>query len=166
MRSSRKEHDSGRMRGGGKHKDKKGKAENKQVTSQKSVSNEGPAILDSEKEAIIRTWQENEGSRKFIEVIPEGSDDEMEQALQSYRTAGREVLGWDQGQADMMECGLRWAVEARRKGRWQQEEEQRRQEEQGQNSRQQREESAFRRRRTVGGDASAEHLRASGDGWR
>ena len=89
-------------------------------------------------------WEENEGSRKFIEVIPEGSDVEMEQALQSYRKAGREVQGWDQGQADMMECGLRWAVEARRKGRRQQEKEQRRQQEeeqrrqgeQGQNSEQ------------------------------
>ena len=42
---------------------------------------------------------------------------EVEQALQNYRTAGREVLGWDQGQADLMERGLRWAVEARRKER-------------------------------------------------
>ena len=37
-------------------------------------------------------WEENEGSRKLIEVIPEGSDVEMEQALQSYRTA---VKSWD-----------------------------------------------------------------------
>ena len=96
------------------------------------MSNEGPAILESEKEAVIRMWDENEGSRKFIEVIPEGSDVEIEQALQSYRTAGREVLGWDQGQAVMMECGLRWAVEARRKGRPQQEKEQRRQQEEEQ----------------------------------
>ena len=92
----------------------------------------GPAILENEKEAIIRMWEENEASRKLMDVIPEGSDAEMEQALQSYRTIGREVLGWDQGQADMMECGLRWAVEARRKGRGQQEEEQRRQGKQGQ----------------------------------
>ena len=77
-------------------------------------------------------WEENEVSRKLMDVISEGSDVEMEQALQSYRTAGREVLGWDQGQANMMECGLRWAVEARRKGRRQQEEELRRQGEQEQ----------------------------------
>ena len=56
----------------------------------------------------------------------------MEQALQIYRAAGREALRWDQGQADIMECGLRWAEEARRKARRQQEEEQRRQGEQGQ----------------------------------
>ena len=72
-------------------------------------------------------WEENEGNRKFIEDISEGTDVEMEQALKNYRTAGREVLGWDQGQADMMECGLRWAVEARRK-------EKRRQGEQGQST--------------------------------
>ena len=121
-----------RMRGGGKHKEKKSKAEKKQVTSQKSVSNEGPAILESKKEATIRMWEEDEGSRKLIEVTPEGCDVEMEQALQNYRTAGRGVLGWDQGHADLMERGLRWAVEARRKGRRQQEEEQQRQGEQGQ----------------------------------
>ena len=104
-----------RMRGGEKHKDNMGKAERKQVTSQKSVSNEGPVILENEKEAIIRMLEENARSRRLIEVI---------QALQNYRTEGREVLGWDQGQADMMERGLRWAIEARSKGRRQQEEEQ------------------------------------------
>ena len=40
-----------RLRGGGKHKDKKGKVEKKQVTRQEPVRNEGPAILGSEKEA-------------------------------------------------------------------------------------------------------------------
>ena len=121
-----------RLRGGGKHKDKKSKAEKKQVMSQKAVNNEGPAILESEKEAIIRTWEENEGNRTFVQGISEGSDVEMEQTLQIYRAAGREALRWDQGQADIMECGLRWAAEARRKARRQHEEEQRRQGEQGQ----------------------------------
>ena len=81
---------------------------------------------------MVWMLEENEDNRKMIESICDGSDVELEQALQNYRTAGREVLGWDQGQADLMECGLRWAVEARRKGRRQQEEEQRRQGEQGQ----------------------------------
>ena len=130
-----------RMRGGGKHKDKKSKVDKKQAANAKTLEQKftdeeegdrGPTILENEKEAIIRMWEENEASRKLMDVIPEGSDVEMEQALQSYRTAAREVLGWDQGQADMMECGIRWAVEARRKGRRQQEEEQRRQGQQGQ----------------------------------
>ena len=112
-----------RTRGGGKHKDKKSKVDKKQAASAKTPEQKftdkedgdrGPAILENEKEAIIRMWEENEASRKLMDVIPEGSGVEMEQALQSNRTAGREVLGWDQGQADMMECGLRWAVEARR----------------------------------------------------
>ena len=130
-----------RMRGGGKHKDKKSKVDKKQAASAKTPEQKfmdkeegdrGPAILENEKEAIIRMWEENEASRKLMDVIHEGSDVDMEQGLQSYRTAGREVLGWDQGQADLMERGLRWTVEVRRKGRWQQEEEQRRQGEQGQ----------------------------------
>ena len=41
-----------RMRGRGKHKDKKSKAEKKH--------------LESKEEAIIRMWEENEGSRKLI----------------------------------------------------------------------------------------------------
>ena len=87
---------------------------------------------EENRKVMVRMLEENEDNRKMIESISEGSDVEVEQALQNYRTAGREVLGWDQGQADLMECGLRWAVEARRKGRRQQEEEQRRQGEQGQ----------------------------------
>ena len=43
-----------RMRGGGRHKDKKSKVEKKQVTRQEPVRNEGPAFLESEKEAVIR----------------------------------------------------------------------------------------------------------------
>ena len=149
-------------------KDKKSKAEKKQVTSQKSVSNEGPAILESEKEAIIQMWEGNEGSRKFIEIIPEGSDVEMEQALPSSRTAGREVLRWDQGQVNMVECGLRWAVEARRRGRRQQEKEQRRQEEE----QRRQEEQGQKGEKVRFGEEQLEETRArstrrtSGDGWR
>ena len=76
--------------------------------------------------------KENEDNRKMIDSICGGSDFEVEEALQNYRAAGREVLGWDQGQADLMERGLRWAVEARRRGRRQQEKEQRVQGEQEQ----------------------------------
>ena len=81
---------------------------------------------------MVRMLEENADNRKMIESICEGTDVEVEQALQNYRAAGREVLGWDQGQADLMERALRWAVEARRRGRRQQEKEQRRQGEQEQ----------------------------------
>ena len=157
------------MRGRGKHKDKKSKAEKKQVTSQKSVSNEGPAILESEKEAIFWMWEEIAGSRKFIEVIPEGSDVEMEQALQSYRTAGREVLGWDQGQADMMECGLRWAVCRSKEKRKAAARERATAAARGRaasrtGTKQARQTSGFWRRGTVAGDTSGKRRRAGGGG--
>ena len=61
--------------------------------------------------------EENEENRKMIESMSEGGDAEMEQQMQNYRTACREVLGWSQEQVEMMERGLRWAVEAKRKGR-------------------------------------------------
>ena len=60
---------------------------------------------EENKKVMVLMLDENEDNRKMIESICEGSDAEVEQALQNYRTAGREVLGWDQGQADLME---RW----------------------------------------------------------
>ena len=134
-----------RMRGGGKHKDQKGQKERKraakpkgpeQKSQEKPKRDKGPVIQECDRDTVVqmieeseenrkvmvRMLEENEDNRKMIESICEGSDVEVEQALQNYRTAGREVLGWDQGQADLMERGLRWAVEARRTGRRQQEE--------------------------------------------
>ena len=129
-----------RLRGGGRHKDKKKGSEKKHAVSakgskQKNVeepkSDEGPAIQECDRDTVVqmieeseqnrkvmvRMLEENEDNRKMIENICEGSDAEVDQALQNYRTAGREVLGWDQVQADLMERGLRWAIEARRKER-------------------------------------------------
>ena len=130
-----------RLRGGGKHKDKKGQKERKRAMEQKGPEqkseeepkrDKGPAIQECDrdtavrmieeseenKKVMVRMLEENEDNRKMIEIICEGSDvcfgDEVEQALQNCRTAGRDVLGWDQGQADLMERGLRWAIEARR----------------------------------------------------
>ena len=61
--------------------------------------------------------------------------------MQEYMRESCETLGWTQEQAEMMECGIRWAVEERRKGRGaekgqrrQEEQEQRRHGEQGQDS--------------------------------
>ena len=128
-----------RMRGGGKHQDKKSKAE-KQAASAKTPEQKvtdgkegdrGPATQECDLDAAIRMIEENEDSRKMTESMSEGSDEDMERTLQNCRTAGYEVLGWSQEQVEMMERGLRWAVEARRKGRQQQEEEPRRRGEQG-----------------------------------
>ena len=129
-----------RLRGGGKHKDKKDQKERKRAAKQKGPEqkseeepkrDKGPAIHECDRDKVVQmieeseenrkvmvqVLEENEDNRKMIESICEGSDVEVEQAQQNYMTAGREVLGWDQGQADLMERGLRWAVEARRKER-------------------------------------------------
>ena len=126
------------MRGGGTHKAKRSKAGNSQAASAKKVkqmseerpkNDQSPAMQGYDKEFVIRMWEEDEGNRKFTQGISEGSDVEMEQTLQIYRAAGREALRWNQEQEVMMEFGIRWAVEARRKGRQQGEEQRRQQEE-------------------------------------
>ena len=107
-----------RMRGGGRHKDKKSKGEKKQVTRQEPLKSEGPTILESDKDAV----SENRG----------GSDIEVERKMQHWAKALQARAGVDKGHMRVMECGLRWAVEARRRGR-REEEEQRRLAEQRQN---------------------------------
>ena len=139
-----------RLRGGGRHKEKKSKGEKRaakpqgpeQKAEEEPRRDKDPVVQEcdrdtvvqmieeseEDKKVMVRMLEENEDNRKMIESVCEGSDIEVEQALQNYRMAGREVFGWDKGQADLMERGLRWAVEARRKGSRQQEEEQRREE--------------------------------------
>ena len=121
-----------RMRGGGRHKDKKSKVEKKQVARQEPVSSEGPVTLESDKEAVIQMLEENEGYRKIVKMISEGGDEEY--GMQCFRAELREKSGLDASQMKGLECGVRWAVEARRKGR-SYEQEQRRQGEQAQYSR-------------------------------
>ena len=143
-----------RLRGGGKHKDKKGQKERKRAA--KPQEPEQKAVQECDRDAairmieeneesrkmMVRMLQENEDNRKMIESMSEGSDIDMEQTLQNYQTACRDVLGWDREQVGMMERGLRWAVEARRKER-REEQEQRREEEQEKEQR--REEQEQRR---------------------
>ena len=120
-----------RMRGGGRHKDKKSKVEKKQVMRQEPLKSEGPAILESDKDAVIRMLEETEEYRKIVEDVAGGSDIEVERKMQHWATALQARAGVDKGQMRVMECGLRWTVEARRKGR-RDEQEQWRQGEQGQ----------------------------------
>ena len=119
-----------RMRGGGRHKDKKSKVEKKQGMKQEPLKNEGPAILESEKEAVIRMLEETEEYRKIVDDVSGGSDVDMEWKMRYWASKLRERPG-----ADILECGLRWAVEASRKGRDKQEE-QRRQAKQGEKTEQ------------------------------
>ena len=115
-----------RVRGGGRHKDKKSQKERKQAASTRTPeqkfaeevkSVKGPATQECDRDIVVRMMEENEDNRKMIERMSEGSDADMERTLRNYRIAGYEVLGWDQERVETMERGLRWAVEARRKGR-------------------------------------------------
>ena len=69
----------------------------------------------------------------FLAYVSEGNDTEVEQKMQYWKTELQAKPGEDKGQMKVLECGIRWAVEARRKGRGD-EQEQRRQGEQAQNS--------------------------------
>ena len=61
-----------RIRGGGRHKDKKSKVEKRQVTIQEPMRNEGPAILESEQDAVIGMLEETEECRKIVEDVSGG----------------------------------------------------------------------------------------------
>ena len=119
-----------RMRRGGRHKDKKNKVEKKQVMKQEPLKNEGPAILESEKEAVIRMLERTEEYRKIVEDVSRGSDVDVERKMRYWASILQE-----RPRGDVLECGLRWAVEARRKGRDKQQE-QRRQAKQGEKTEQ------------------------------
>ena len=64
-----------------RHKDKKSKAEKKPATRQESVSNEGPAILEGEKDAVIRMLEETAEYRNIVAYVSEGSDVEVERKV-------------------------------------------------------------------------------------
>ena len=119
-----------KMRGGGKHKDKKSKSEKmKQAVSPKRLeqvqtqqeskkaeepkSDKGPAIPECDMAAVFGMIEENEECRKIIERVSEAGDIDGERRIRGNLTAAHEFSGWDRGKVEMMECGIRWAVEAR-----------------------------------------------------
>ena len=72
-----------RMRGGRKHKDKRSKAEKKQATNTErpeQKSDESSAPMD--KGEVLKWPEENEGYRKIIECVSEGSEGEVQQKVQ------------------------------------------------------------------------------------
>ena len=79
-----------RMRGGGRHKGKKSKVEKKQVMKQEPLKSEGPAILESEKEAVIRMLEETEEYRKIVEDVSGGSDVDVERKMRHWARKGRD----------------------------------------------------------------------------
>ena len=114
-----------RMRGGGRHKDKKKGSEKKQTASakgneQNSVkepeSGRGPVLLDCYSSAVDRMIQESEGYQEFIEQLSKGSEVEMEQTMQRFVATARGFSGQEHNPVEILESGIRRAV-ARRTGR-------------------------------------------------
>ena len=87
-----------------------------------------PAIRVCDKDAVIQMIEQKEVYRRIVDEVSGGNDFEVEWKLQEYMRESCETLGWTQEQAEMMECGIRWAVEARRKGRGAEKEQRRRKE--------------------------------------
>ena len=114
-----------RMCGGGKHRNKKNKAEKKTTASPKDQGpergqqqhNEEKIIQnllsceDAENE-VIRRFEENEEIRKIIAKLAKEDNSDMERWTQIYT----EVTGLDDEQKKTVATGIRRAVEARRKG--------------------------------------------------
>ena len=98
-----------RMRGGRKHKNKKSKAEKKQVTGEESVSDKGLAILESVKAKVIQQIEESDEYRRVVACVSEGNDIEADQKVQGFLSAVQELSRLDKGQKGMMECGIRRA---------------------------------------------------------
>ena len=142
-----------RMRCGGRHKDKS-KVEKKQVMRQEPLKSEGPAILESDKDAVIRMLEENEHYRTIVDDVSGGSDIEVKRKMQHWETTLQAGAGLDKGQMKVMECGFRWAVEARRQGRDEQQE-QLRQVEQGQEQSKQGEQVRFGEEQQLGKTGAA-----------
>ena len=134
-----------RLRGGGKHKDKRSKADTKQgmdKSGQKdqqveSLIDKCQEATQAQKAVMIQLFEENDAYRRMITMISEAEDEEHE--IQRF---GKQLQsGVDEERAKLMKLGMRWAVEARKRGRGaeqeqrrQEEQRQRRHEEQGQNT--------------------------------
>ena len=88
-----------RLRGGGKHKDKRSKVEKRPAASAKQ-----PEPLQMEK--VLE---------EMVTCIVEGRDVEGEQRLQSFLATIQKSTGWDNGLLENMECRIRQAVEEKRR---------------------------------------------------
>ena len=76
--------------------------------------------LQSEKDGVIRILEGHEGYRKIIDMISETGDEEY--GMQCFRVEFQERSGLDIDQVNVLECGIRWAVEARRREKGEQQE--------------------------------------------
>ena len=85
-----------------------------------SVSDRRHEKLLSEKDGVIQILEGHEGYRKIIDMISETGDEEY--GMQCFKAEFHERSGLDIDQVNMLECGIRWAVEARRREKGEQQE--------------------------------------------
>ena len=128
-----------RLRGGGRHKDKRSRAETRQgmdASGQKDQQvglsvDKCQEMTQTQKDVVIQPLEANETYQRMITMILEAEDEEHE--IQRFGKQLQEKLGLDEERAKTMEWGMIWANEARKRRR-DAEQEQRGQEEQGQNT--------------------------------
>ena len=135
------------MRGGGKHKDKKSKTEKKHAESGKTLeqkfveevrSDKSPVIRECDKDATLtrqepmsdvsqETQERDENNmthlldedsmKSWIEFWSKESDNEVGQRIENWLSVLLGVKEVDVERANIWKCGMRWAVETRRKER-------------------------------------------------
>ena len=128
-----------RLRGGGRHKDKRSMTETKRNVDENgkkdqqvgSMSDKCQEMTKDQKDALIQTIERNERYRRLISTISEAED--WVYKIQRFAKQLQEKSEIGEERAKVMEWGMRWAVEARKR---------RRDEEQGQSMRQEEDKKA------------------------
>ena len=107
-----------RMRGGGKRKDKKSKAEEKEAASPQK-----PAELERDESLAHRECNQDEvfrmtePSENFQKMVMEGSVIEVVERIRNYLTAVQKSMGWDEERMDDLGERIRGTVEEQRRER-------------------------------------------------
>ena len=117
-----------RMRGGGKHKDKKSKAE-KQATSVKTP--EQKCDGESKSDEARKWFEEHREYLKILDCTSEETEEEVQQKVQNYLACMQKVSWMTKEEFEHLEKLVRQMVETRRNG-MDEDQDQRRQAQQGQ----------------------------------
>ena len=112
-----------RLRGGGRHKNKRSMTETKRNEDESgkkdqqvgSMSDKCQEMTKDQKDALIQTIERNEGYRRLITTISEAEDWECK--IQRFGKQLQEKSEIGEERAKVMEWGMRWAVEARKRRR-------------------------------------------------
>ena len=112
-----------RLRGGGRHRDKRSMAETKRNVDEsgkkgqqvESMSDKCLEMTQAQKSALIQTIERNEGYRRLITTISEAENWKHE--IQCFGKQLQEKSEIGEERAKVMKWGMRWAVEARKRRR-------------------------------------------------